>query len=72
MVRELANLQGNFTVYLFLVALVAAMDGKEGMSERFYIRGQFISVVTLAAVDGMISSSLQRSEVLSDTVVIHF
>lgn len=37
MVRNLAHGRGNFAVFLFLVVIVVTVDGKEGMSFRFFM-----------------------------------
>lgn len=72
MARDLGNVRGHLAVFLFLLAFVVRGDGKEGMSERLYafLVNLYLNV-RLAAVGRMISSSLQRSEVLSYAVVIY-
>lgn len=51
MVGNLANVNGNFAVFLFLVVIVVTVDGKEGMSFRlFMVLAGFILVSTFLPV----------------------
>ena len=51
MVGNLANVNGNFAVFLFLVVIVVTVDGKEGMSFRlFMVFAGFILVTTFLPV----------------------